>query len=1011
MIRVMKTSILLIFFCSLYLHAQSLQEYHNLVEKNIASANYNQALIYAQDAVNFARNNFGNEDTAYAGARLDLGSVFYEMGRHQEAEKCFLDAMNIYKEFFGEAHPLFVKALNGLASAYTKLGRFEEAKRFYLKALDIKESQIGKNHPSYAVSLNNLGWLYESMGNYRDAELAYTESLKIWEQTEGTDNPGYALRLNNLGVLFHGMGRYKEAEKYYRQSIDATKAMLGENHPQYAKGLTSLARLFHHMGMYEQSEHLYKDVLKKLKVALGINHPTYAITESSLADLYSDMGVYDEAEEIYNRSIEIIKSQLGEEHPRYASELNDLAGLYEKTERFIEAEQLYLQSQELIKNNFGTDHPFFATNINNLAGLYVKMENYVGAEPLYKHSVTIMANMFGKDHPQYATSLLNLAGLYRMMEKYRESEGVYLEALEIIKKHYGENHPDYAIGLSGMAMLLTKMDRTAEAEFYFNKLLQNYRNQIDNYFPAMSEKERTQFYNTIKEHYNVYYIFATRRMKDNPSILGDMYNVRLFTKALLFNTSLQVRENILKSNDYELVKKYENWIELREYLSHIYSLPIEKREQVQVNVDYLTQKANNLEKELSKYSLQFAGQHDWKNATWQKVQEALQPDEAAIEIIRFTNEDSTYYAALILKSESYSNPELVIFPNGNEMELDYSISYQSYIQEGSNVYDELYNIYWKRIYDKIYDKRRVYLSLDGIFNQINLYSLRNPETGNYVLDEMEIHTVSNTKDLIHGRSSVREVRTAALFGRPDYQYNPGGYNSGNNTSNTHGNTRGIVLTKKKKASINKFTLTDLPLTEVEVDKIGALLNQYGWITQNFSGTEASEDKIKRMNAPQVLHIATHGYFEKDDHKDNKNKENPLLRSYLFFTGSAAILNQSTRPEYGIEDGILTAYEAMNLNLSSTELVVLSACQTGLGDVVSGEGVYGLQRAFQQAGASNVLMSLWEVDDIATQELMLAFYEIWLSGASKENALREAMKTIRQKYKHPYFWAPFVLIGH
>ena len=216
-----------------------------------------------------------------------------------------------------------------------------------------------------------------------------------------------------------------------------------------------------------------------------------------------------------------------------------------------------------------------------------------------------------------------------------------------------------------------------------------------------------------------------------------------------------------------------------------------------------------------------------------------------------------------------------------------------------------------------------------------------------------------------------------------------------------------------------INLTSLPGTEKEILDIEKFLKSRKWDVKSFLGDSALKVSIKTVKNPRVLHIATHGLFLEDvelessqvfGFEQKKMIENPLLRSGLFFTGADNYLKAEENKPTGDENGLLTAYEAMNLNLDNTELVVLSACETGLGEIKNGEGVYGLQRAFLVAGARTIIMSLWNVSDQVTQELMIKFYTKWLAGKTKREAFREAQMEIMEDYPGFYYWGAFIMIG-
>jgi CHAT domain-containing protein len=305
-----------------------------------------------------------------------------------------------------------------------------------------------------------------------------------------------------------------------------------------------------------------------------------------------------------------------------------------------------------------------------------------------------------------------------------------------------------------------------------------------------------------------------------------------------------------------------------------------------------------------------------------------------------------------------------------------------------------YQNFWAKIEIRIGNPTTIYLSPDGVYNQINLEVIPVNDSL-YVLDRSNIVLLSNTKDLAMARKKEEtKDKTAILFGDPDYylEVNP----------------------DHSPIYINK-----LPGTRKEVTRLSEILESKGWHTEQFLSDEATEEVVKNKKNAAVFHIATHGFYSpsivEDENlaleqlKQSTAVNNPLMRSGLMLNGAGDILAQ-TQYKFNMMDGILTAYEAMNLNLDYTDLVVLSACETGVGDVTAGEGVYGLQRAFIVAGADNLIMSLFKVSDQATSELMVNFYDYWLKTGNLRSSFVQAKKTIREKYSDPIDWGAFILIG-
>jgi CHAT domain-containing protein len=279
------------------------------------------------------------------------------------------------------------------------------------------------------------------------------------------------------------------------------------------------------------------------------------------------------------------------------------------------------------------------------------------------------------------------------------------------------------------------------------------------------------------------------------------------------------------------------------------------------------------------------------------------------------------------------------------------------------------------------------VSPDGVYNQLNLNTIKKPG-GNYVLNQFDVVTIGNSKDLISLKKNKAIVpkKNAFLLGFPDYGTNE---------------------------------VSALPGTKVEIDGVSKLLKASGYQVNQVMQKEANEKNIKALKGPALLHIATHGYFLQDTDGSSGSvfgvnaenaSNNPLLRSGLILAGAGKAISGTTGDISSNDNGVLTAYEAMNLNLEGTNLVILSACETGLGDVKSGEGVYGLQRAFQVAGADALIMSLWKVDDAATQLLMTNFYTNWIKLGNKQKAFKQAQLQLMTKYKDPYYWGAFVMMG-
>jgi CHAT domain-containing protein len=538
--------------------------------------------------------------------------------------------------------------------------------------------------------------------------------------------------------------------------------------------------------------------------------------------------------------------------------------------------------------------------------------------------------------------------------------------------------------------------------------------KILKFLPSLSGKDQEHLLENEESKFQICQSFCVKAGSSLPELRGELYNQQLFFKGLLLNTSARWKQRVKTSGDLKLIRRYDEWANLQHKISNLFT----STDSTDRNgLDSLVQKAEKLEKELSQRSENFVRSEERKVRTWQEVQKSIKPGEVAIELVRVRKfgitktltdtsdpkkpnyrikglTDTVQYAALIV-TKTCTQPELVLMTNGNDLEGKWYEYYSNSIRLRNNDKNS-YRQFWEPISRKLKGIKKVWFSADGVYHKINPGTLKNPITGKYLSEEIELSLLGSTKDLLKVFPDESENRLACLIGNPDFQ--PGLLASSGKSRS------GPEMSYFYKPNPN-LEISALPGTQTEVDSIASLLKREGWEVQSFSGAEASEDKVKDSYKPRVMLLSTHGFFQPDTTPGN----NPLIRSGLLLTGAAKTLHEGRSDSDG-EDGILTSYEAMNLNLDNTELVVLSACETGLGEIKNGEGVYGLQRAFQVAGARNLIMSLWKVNDIVTQQLMVSFFKHWLNGKSKHAAFAQAQKEIRAKYPAPYYWGGFVLLG-
>jgi CHAT domain-containing protein/plasmid replication initiation protein len=953
----------------------------------------------------------GKEHTDYIRACGDLAGLYKVWKSYTKAEQLYIEAKDLRAKVLGKEHPDYESSCMMLAKLYFMQGLYKQAEPLYLESKNIREKISGKNHENYIYSCYGLASLYFAQGFYDKAEPYYLEEKLLEEKTLGKDHPDYVLTCQSLGDLYYKQGLYDKAEPLYLEAKDIRLKTMGKEHPDYIVSCTSLGNLYSDQDLYPEAEPWYLEAKSICEKQFGKDHPNYARTCNNLAIFYLDQGLYSKAEPLYLESKNIREKLFGKDHEDYALSCHGLALLYYKQGLYNKAEALFSEAKNIRGKTLGKDHPDYASSCNALGVLYTKQGFYSKAEPLYFEARNIYNQVFGKEHYKYAMSCNNLAYLYSEQGLYTKAEPFFLEAKSIYDHVFGKNHQDYAMACYNLAYLYARQGLHSKAEPFFDELIRNKLKQIEELLPTLSEKERDEFYRSINRYFSVYYDFVIKAEK--PALYAELFNLQLRIKGLIFQSTQKMHNQIMKSGNAVLIKKYENWKTQREILNNYMQLPAEERAKRNLNLDSINTRINDLERELSRESEIFASTQSRKKYTWHDLQKKLLPNEAAVEIIR----TDSAYIALIVKPATKNNPEAVVLSNGAELEKKFIKYYRSCITH--KIDDELsYNNFWKPIQEKLGTVSKVYVSADGIYHQLNLLTLKNPVSKKYLLDETNIQLISNLKDLLAVKpdelSQRYENYKIHLIAYPKYD---GGEPAKNNDQiNVHDDI-------KKDTSQRFFDrggkITMLPGTKVEAGNIVTVCSRHNLKPEVKLLEEATEEYLKSLNNPTILHIATHGFFmpSAEASQDGRSlageelqtyAKDPLLNSGLLFANAQQGL--SGQISQG-EDGVLTAKEALNLNLDKTELVIMSACETGLGEIRNGEGVYGLQRSFQQAGAKTVVISLWKVSDEATQELMSNFYTNLLSKKlSKREAFKQAQASLMLKYPEPYYWGAFVMVG-
>ncbi|WP_347280011.1 tetratricopeptide repeat protein [Leptolyngbya sp. FACHB-8] len=781
---------------------------------------------------------------------------------------------------------------------------------------------------------------------------------------------------------------------------------------------------------YRATEPLYQRSLSILESTLGENHPDVAISLNNLAELYRLQGNYEAAEPLYQRSLSIRESALGENHPDVATSLNNLALIYQAQGNYRAAEPLYQRSLSIYETALGENHPDVGSSLNNLASLYRVQGNYRVAEPLYQRSLSIRESALGENHPDVATTLNNLALLYRAQGNYRIAEPLYQRSLSIYESALGENHPNVALSLSNLSVLSWSQEDITAALMWMNRSAEIEETNLALMLAIGSEARKQAYLNTLAGTANRAISLHMQAAEEQPEAARLALTTLLRRKGRVLeatsDTFLALRQQLTPENQALLE-------ELRLVETQRASAVFEDTVVDAERLRTLENRAEELQNLLAQRSAEFRA--ETQPATIAAVQQQIPADAALVELVRYQPYNPTAsqqeqwgaprYAAYVLQQGG--EPRWVDL--GEATPIDAQVfafrealrSSQSDVQRVARSLDAQL---MQPIRALVGDATHLLISPDGQLSLIPFAALMD-ENNQYLVKRYTFTYLSSGRELLRTRRHTTPRQGAVLVANPDFgqaQFPVAARVEGDRPAT--GSTRSV--------DFNTLTgFAPLPGTQQEAEAIVPLLPNLTLL----EGSQATEERLKEVQGPSLLHIATHGFFLQDQEclaasnvrslgdataviestgdstpciPTPRTVENPLLRSGLVLAG----VNGRSQRQGNREDGVLTAQEVAQLDLYGTQLVVLSACETGLGNVVNGEGVYGLRRAFGLAGAESQLMSLWKVDDTGTSQLMSRYYQRLMAGEGRSAALRDVQLELLNTgaYSHPYYWASFIFSG-
>ena len=873
-----------------------------------------------------------------------------------------------------------------------------EALSFVENVPDIPDSVLIMYRSQLASQYSNNG----------DMDSAYYFAQVVFSDIKSkfsSQSLNYIQTLSKIAPVLWFSGKREDALEFYQEAVEQVTAVFPGTESHY-RILNDFANICQLSGLYTKAVDIQNEAVRLAETLYGKGSESYSEATARLLQYSSTTNDVTELRSMIGRGNINVSEQIGTtlQNVRQQVVIAVKQGDIPKAESLI-AEACQVISKE--SNGMSADYTF-------LLMLQAELYNSIGksSEALMslEKAYAIASSLWGKDKfEKYYFNYWNLLGIAKAnLKRWDEAEEALRKSISSAKTLFGESHMEYLLPQASLAAIINLKGDAEGAAQIMSTLFKSLREQIFLQFATMSTKERSAFWSQVSSVFNPGMPFFAYN-SHNSKYYGDGYNALLLSKGLLLNTEQEINQLLIKSKDEKGLKLYNNLLMMKQRLN---SLQVSATSKSLSDADSLRGAIRHGERELIAISSAYGDYTRNLRFSWQDVKNSLKPKDVAIEFADFYDQDgNNLYVAFVL-TRDMETPQIVrLFDYSDFSRLNSSEYYQT---------ETLYNLVWKPLESFLSKDSRLFFSPQGVLNSIALESLPS-NNGIPMSYSYSVYRLSSTRELCID-NSLNQKKAAVLYGDIDYnvenEQKP--YHAKDTQSSPHENTKDI---EQIRAAITD-ELPPLPGTKIEVDSIGNSFSQADKPIRIFTKEMATESSVGSLFSSDytILHIATHGYYMSSSESEgsfltilNRNsfadnqEDLSLLRSGLFFAGANATLSGDMILNSD-NDGILTAKEIANIDLHTFEMVSLSACQTGLGDV-SGDGVFGIQRGFKKAGVKSLLMSLWNVDDKATCALMTEFYRCWLGGLSKYDALESAKSKVRsvKGWEDPKYWAAFILL--
>ncbi len=878
--------------------------------------------------------------------------------------------------------------------------------------LQSRIERLGETHLDVVAAYHDLELHYRQSGNFKKGLQANEAANKIQIELLGKNHLDVA-NFYNASSLYHKiLGNYEKALEYNEKSLNIYLRQAEKNSTDIAKSYHNLAELLRLSGNYNEALESNMKALNIRVSQLEAPHVDLAKSYNNIAIVHMILGDYDKALKYIDQSLEMYIELFGDEHYEVAASYQNAALIAHYLDDYPRALELIGKTLEIKERDLGPEHFELAAVHNNLAVFHKNMGNLEKALLSNKKSLKIKEKHLSKHHPELATSYYNMSDVLRELGDLEQALDYNIKGHDIYSRQFPTHH-DFVIDASVMlSKTYADMGNYELADSMLHIALPASIEQLNKNYLYLSAEQRIAYLDATLA--NRRYLYQYAAIHGNDKLYELVANLLLNTKSLALDYGRSVRSIINKTNDEQLIEQSNELQSISQKISDIELLPLEKRAEKGYDLETMQGERDELARKILQHE-QLNSRLDNPIVQWQEIQQKLQPNEATIDFIHFYNEvDSTllYYAVLI--RPDLVAPKFIAIVNEKSLAPLFKIDEQNgrpnYTQNNRQR-KLLYREVWQPLQPHLDGIDKIHLSTSGLLHKVDFGLLQN-NSNEYLADFYRFRYYTDMRDFNKKESTLPTYKDAVLMGHILYDLKDKVNYQEEEESLAIGSSRN---TRNK--------VEPLPETLKEVKTIGKICKKSKIKPTILTIDAATEDTVQYFtgkHAPDILHFATHGMFVEDDTTKNEPSvgikdrlsltKNPLQRSVLMLYGANHSWSKGEQINGSEEDGILTAQEVTLLNLSNTDLVVLSACNTGLGNIHNTEGVFGLQRAFKLAGADAILVSLWPVDDAITKDMMILFYTNLLKHKQDAaTALYNTKTEMRERNELPHFWAGFILV--